>query len=371
VSAIESPIKPRGPGASSSEPAAHGELALSRALARCRPAAIRAGTTGADVIANAIDASGTRRRVYTATDGEGLLRMAPSLFRAAELELPIVMTVLSTADRRDHGHAMALRDCGWIQLYPSDDQDAVDTHIQAFRIAESLSLPVMVCMDAFTRPPTTGPPQVPSSDEIEAFLRGGESRPRARSGSDRLAVDMQMELRYLAHNRQGDALGMIRQVAADFRALFGRQSGGALLAHRICAAKLAVLGLGSTFEAITVTVDELRGEGVDVGAVALHAFRPFPARDVAAALLSCERVVIVERALAVGVGGIVSADVRSALSHRPVETHTVIAGLGNRSISPEALRSVVYRAARGSLEELGFLDVRRELVRDGTVGVGA
>ncbi len=111
--------------------------------------------------------------------------------------------------------------------------------------------------------------------------------------------EMQPEMRYLTHAKQGLALETIRQVGADFRAHFGRRSGGVLTTHRLYASELAVLGLGSAFEAITAAVDELRGPGMSVGALGLRCFRPFPTQDVGAALLHCERVVIVERALAV------------------------------------------------------------------------
>jgi pyruvate ferredoxin oxidoreductase alpha subunit len=170
---------------------------------------------------------------------------------------------------------------------------------------------------------------------------------------------MQLETRYLTHAKQGVALETIRQVGADFRAHFGRRSGGLLTTHRLCAATLVVLGLGSAFEAITTAVDDVREHGVSVGAVGLRSFRPFPAQDVGAALLHCERVVMVERALAVGIGGIVSTDVRSALARLPIQTHTVIAGLGNRAISPESLQRALYGALHGTLEELSFLDVNR------------
>jgi pyruvate/2-oxoacid:ferredoxin oxidoreductase alpha subunit len=127
------------------------DQAIALAVGRCRPLVIRSSAApGGDVIAAAIDACASERTVYTTTNGEGLLRMARALFRASHLGLPIVMTVESRTGRNDGFHPMALRDCGWVQLYPSDDQDAVDTHIQAFRIAESLSLPVMVCTDTFT-----------------------------------------------------------------------------------------------------------------------------------------------------------------------------------------------------------------------------
>ena len=170
---------------------------------------------------------------------------------------------------------------------------------------------------------------------------------------------MQLEMRYLTHAKQGAALETIRQVAADFRAHFGRRSGGVLTTHRLCAAKLAVLGLGSTFEAITTAVDGLRKHGASVGALALRSFRPFPTQDLGAALRHCERVVVVERALAPGIGGIVSTDVRSALARLPIQTHIVIAGLGNQTNSPQSLQRALYTALHADLKELTFLDVNR------------
>jgi pyruvate ferredoxin oxidoreductase alpha subunit len=318
-----------------------------------------------DVIAAAIELCSPGRRVYTTTDGEGLLGMAPSLFRASQLELPIVMTVTGRTGAgtcegwRDHTHAMALRDCGWIQLYPSDEQDAVDVHVQAFLIAESLSTPVMICTDEFTPAGGNPSPEVPSSSAIAAFLHGwdrpGEGdRPQTSLSGSPAA---HMETRYRAHTRQITARGTIRGVAADFHARFGRQSGGLLASRDVRGARIAVLGLGSAFEAIDDTVDALRPKGVSVGAVALRSFRPFPTQDLAAAIGHCEHLVVVERAVAIGIGGIVSTDVRSAVARLPVQTHTVIAGLGERAIGPASLQRIVYKAAHGNLEELSFLDV--------------
>ena len=360
MNAIHTPVQPNGSESQAAKRAHPRDEAIARVVDRCRPLEIRSSaTTGSDVIAAAIDACASGRTVYTTTDGEGLLSMAPALFRASHLGLPIVMTVASPSGPSDHGHAMALRDCGWVQLYPSDDQDAVDTHIQAFRIAESLSLPVMVCTDTFTGAHSIDRPLVPSAEEINAFLERGDRPPPARSISASETPDMQLEMRYLTHTKQGLALETIRQVGADFRAHFGRRSGGVLTTHRLYAAELAVLGLGSTFEAITAAVDELRGHGMSVGALGLRSFRPFATQDVGAALLHCERVVIVERALAVGIGGIVSTDVRAALARLPIQTHTVIAALGDRAISPESLQRALYRALRGNHEQLSFLDVNR------------
>jgi len=365
MSAIQTPVKLRGGESRAAAPVHPRDEAIAHAVERCRPLMIRpSGRARDDVIGAAIDAGASGRAVYTFTDSEGLVRMAPALFRASHLGLPIVMTVRNATGRRDHGQAMALRDCGWVQLYPTDDQDAIDTHIQAFRIAEAVSLPVMICTDVFTGACPTNPLQVPSGAEIDAFLGRADVAPCVHSvGFD--PRDQHAEMRYLTHAKQSVALETIGQVAADFRAHFGRRSGGIMTTHRLYAAKIVALGLGSTFEAITAVVEGLKEDRMSVGAIGLRSFRPLSTQTIAAALLHCQRVVIVERAVAVGIGGIVSTDVRSALARLPIQTHTVVAGLGDRAISLESLQRVLYQAAHGTLEELSFLDVNRQPVRAG------
>jgi pyruvate ferredoxin oxidoreductase alpha subunit len=89
--------------------------------------------------------------------------------------------------------------------------------------------------------------------------------------------------------------------------------------------------------------------------------------ELRAALAGADRVVVVERAFAPGVGGIVGQDVRLALAGRDRPVHDVIAGLGGRPITRRSLRAVVERAIRGELvEEPTFLDLREEAL----VGVG-
>src|SRR5690348_3616386 len=123
-----------------------------------------------------IGASATGARTYTATASQGLLYMVEALYNASGLGLPIVMTVANRAIGapiniwNDHSDAMSQRDCGWIQLYAASNQEAVDLHVQAFRLAEELSLPVMVCMDGFVLTHATDPLEVPAADAVDAFL---------------------------------------------------------------------------------------------------------------------------------------------------------------------------------------------------------
>ena len=132
--------------------------------------------------------------------------------------------------------------------------------------------------------------------------------------------------------------------------------------YRTADAETIVLALGSVTGTIADVVDELREQGARVGLVALRCFRPFPAQEVRAALAGARTVVVLERAFAVGVGGIVSQDVRAALAGLPAVTHTVIAGLGGRAITRRSLRELFEGLASGAIGPLHFLDLRHDVV---------
>ena len=321
----------------------------------------------------AIGASATGARSYTATASQGLLYMAEPLYNASGLGLPIVMTVANRAIGapiniwNDHSDSMSQRDSGWIQLYAETNQEALDLHIQAFRIAEELSLPVMVCMDGFVLTHAVERVDVPSAEQVDAFLPPYEPR-QLLDPDDPISIgamvgpDAFTEVRYLAHDKQMQALELIPAVAADFRAAFGRDSGGLVRPYRCEDAETIVVALGSVLGTIKDTVDELRDEGVKIGALGLTSFRPFPLDAVRTALAGARRVVVLERALAVGIGGIVAANVRMALSGISLHGYTVIAGLGGRAITKASLRRLFADAVADRLEPLTFLDLNRELV---------
>src|SRR5689334_20924574 len=124
----------------------------------------------------AIGASAAGARAYTATASQGLLYMAEALFNASGLGLPIVMTVANRAIGapiniwNDHSDSMSQRDCGWIQLFAENNQEALDLHIQAFKLAEELSLPVMVCMDGFILTHAYERVDMPTQAQVDAYL---------------------------------------------------------------------------------------------------------------------------------------------------------------------------------------------------------
>jgi pyruvate ferredoxin oxidoreductase alpha subunit len=321
----------------------------------------------------AIGASAAGARAYTATASQGLLYMAEALYNASGLGLPIVMTVANRAIGapiniwNDHSDAMSQRDCGWIQLYAETNQEALDLHIQAFRIAEEVSLPVMVCMDGFVLTHAFERLQMPTQQQVDRFLPTYEPR-QVLDPADPISIGAMVgpeaftEVRYLAHARQNQALELIPEVAAAFAGAFGRDSGGLVRHYRTQDADTIVVALGSVLGTIKDTIDELRAEGMRIGALGITSFRPFPLQAVRKALHAAQRVVVLERALAVGIGGIVSANIRMALSGIHLHSYTVIAGLGGRAISKASLRTLFVSAGLDALEPLTFLDLNTKLI---------
>ena len=329
----------------------------------------------------AIGASATGARTYTATASQGLLFMAEALYNASGLGLPIVMTIANRAIGapiniwNDHSDSMSQRDSGWIQLYAESNQEALDMHIQAFRIAEQLSLPVMVCMDGFILTHAYEEVEIPDQEQVDAFLPPFEPR-QLLDPADPVTIGAMVgpeaffEVKYLAHAKQMQALDVIPEVSQRFAIDFGRASGGLVRRHRTEGADTIVLALGSVLGTIEGVVDEMRDAGVRVGALGIKSFRPFPLEEVREALSGACRVVVLEKAMAIGRGGIVSTDVHEALVGTHTRCNTVIAGLGGRSITRDSLRQLLERAGREELAGLSFLDldtelVARELARDG------
>ena len=321
----------------------------------------------------AIGASAAGVRTYTATSSQGLLFMAEAVYNAAGLGLPIVMTIGNRAIGapiniwNDHSDSMSMRDAGWIQLYAETNQEALDLHIQAFRLAEELSCPVMVCMDGFILTHAYERVDLPTQEQVDAYLPPYEPRqildPAAPVSIGALVgPEAFTEVRYLAHHKQLRALGLIPQLAAEFKTRFGRNSGGLIRPYRTEDAETIVVALGSLNGTVQEVVDEMRARGSRIGSVSICSFRPFPLASVREALKHAKRVVVLEKCLAVGFGGIVSDGVRKSLSGIVLNGYTVIAGLGGRAITRSSLTRLFEDAERDELEQVTFLDLNADVV---------
>jgi pyruvate ferredoxin oxidoreductase alpha subunit len=288
--------------------------------------------------------------------------------------LPIVMSVANRAIGapiniwNDHSDAMALRDAGWIQLYASDNQEAVDLHIQAFRIAEELSVPVMVCVDGFILTHAFERLDLPEQAEVDRFLPAFS--PRQQLDPDApltigamVGPEAFTEVRYLAHTNLCQALQVIPAVEAEFESQFGRQSGGLVHPYRIADARTVVVAQGSVAGTLQQVVDDLRADGLSVGALAITTYRPFPLEAVRLALAGADQVVVIDRALATGSGGFLASDVRPVVG-AGVPCYDVVAGLGGRPVTQASLRRCLRDAAVGALEPMTFLDLHAEMMEE-------
>ncbi len=389
-----------------------GSQAVARAVARCRPEVIAAYPISPQThiveglsdlvrtgelagceylmvesefgaLSACIGASGAGARAYTATSSQGLLFMAEALFNASGLGLPIVMTVANRAIGapiniwNDHSDAMSMRDSGWIQLYAESNQEAVDLHLQAFRLAEELSVPVMVCMDGFVLTHAFEPVDVPDAADVDRFLPAFEPH-QLLDPAEPVTIGAMVgpeaftEVKYLMHAKQVQALDAIPTIAAAFEEQLGRRAGGLVRPYRVDGADTVVVGLGSMLGTMEEVADQLRSDGEQVGVLGIKCFRPWPRDEVRAALAGARRVVVVEKAFAVGAGGIVGQNTRLALQGLPVEVYDVVAGLGGRPVTVASVRALLDRVLAGEVDpmRLHFLDldtalVQRELGRSG------
>ncbi|MGN6609681.1 MAG: pyruvate ferredoxin oxidoreductase [Jatrophihabitans sp.] len=374
-----------------------GSRAIARTVARCRPSVvpaypitpqthivealltmIRAGELPAcramtvesefAAMSAAIGAAAAGVRTYTATASQGLLYMAEALFNASGLGMPIVMTVANRAIGapiniwNDHSDAMSQRDCGWVQLYAQDNQQAVDLHAVAFALAERLSVPVMVCVDGFVLTHAVEPIELPDQAVVDAFLPA--LLPGQRLDPDEpmtigamVGPEAFTEVRWLADWNLRRAVEEFTALTTRWWSLTGRAN-HAITPHRVEGAHTVLVTLGS----ISGTVAQVLEDEPGLGHLVIGLYRPFPADAVRTVLRDAERVVVLERALAPGAGGPVSADVRDALAGLPVTVSTVVAGLGGRPVTSASVRRLVDDLRAGTLPARSFLDLHGDVV---------
>jgi pyruvate ferredoxin oxidoreductase alpha subunit len=342
-----------------------GEMVKSGSLSDCEFINVESEFAAMSV---AIGSSAAGARSYTATASQGLLYMVEAVYNASGLGLPIVMTVANRAIGapiniwNDHSDSLSQRDSGWMQLFAETNQEALDLHIQAFRLAEELSMPVMVCMDGFILTHAFERVDVPTQEQVDAYLPPFDPR-QVLDPKEPISIGAMvgpeafMEVKYLAHAKQMQALELIPQLAAEFKQQFGRDSGGLVRTYRAEDAETMIVAMGSVLGTIKDTVDDLREQGHKIGVLGITSYRPFPLKEVRAALVNCKRFVVLEKSLAVGMGGILATDVRMAVTGTGLKGFTVIAGLGGRPITMSSLRQMFLKAEKEELEAVNFLDL--------------
>jgi pyruvate ferredoxin oxidoreductase alpha subunit len=322
-----------------------------------------------------LGASAAGARTYTTTTSQGLLLMNEVIYCIAGMRLPIVLTCANRAISaplniwNDQQDSMTVRDAGWIQLHAEDNQEAADLHMQAFKIAEQTFLPVMVCMDGFILTHAFEPVDIPEQKEVDAFLPPFKPQyivdprwPRALG----LYADPRfyMETRYILHRALEKSENVIKQVSGDFAKKFGRVSGGLLKTYKLENADLVIITMGSVAGTIKDLIDQL--EGKRVGLLQIGSFRPFPKQAIYRALKDKMNIVVLEKAVSLGRGGILASDVRWSFPRGERKGRVIssfIAGLGGRNISTDSLREMVERVCLEPVE-LDFLGLNKEIIAE-------
>ncbi len=321
----------------------------------------------------AVEASVSGARAYVAAESEYALALAEAVRNAADLGLPIVMTLVGRASdapvHDDQTDAMALRQSGWIQLFPATGAEAADLHVLAFRLAEELSVPVMICLEGALVAEAVEPVDVPAKATVAAFLtpceQGARLDPKGPIAiGEADGVRVYTEARYLQYYWRRIALGLIERLMDEFERLAGRPAGGPLRRHRTDGARILVVAMGAVAGAAREAIDAMRAEGAEIGLVTLIVFRPFPSEALREALADARDVVVIDRAVDVGMGGPLAADVALALAAlaRPPRLHSAIVGLGGRPVPKDSLVELFREAASRPWEGAHFLDLDARVV---------
>jgi pyruvate/2-oxoacid:ferredoxin oxidoreductase alpha subunit len=316
-----------------------------------------------------IGASTVGARTFTATSSNGLAYMTEQVWWAPGARLPIVMCVVNRALAapwnvlNDQQDSMSVRDAGWVQLFCRDNQEILDTTVQAYRIAERLHVPVMVCYDGFLLSHTMMPVAVPSPEQVDAFLPPftqpftvvdpGDPRnigpvvladPREdETGTTRGGY---MEIRALHHRALLDALAVIPETDAEYAAAVGRSWGGLLWEHLLDDAEVVLIAAGSLGTQLTLTAERLRSEGVKAGVLGIRAYRPFPVEALREKLAGRRLALVFDKALSYGYEGPICSDLRGAMLgiEGAPAVFGAVCGLGGRDVTPDDLAEATRRA---------------------------
>ncbi|MGI5817279.1 MAG: pyruvate ferredoxin oxidoreductase [Armatimonadota bacterium] len=295
-------------------------------------------------------------RVMNATSANGLALMWEILYVVSSMRQPVILTVVNRAlsgninIHCDHSDTMGARDCGWVQIYAEDVQEAYDNLIQAVCIGENMDvrLPVMSCLDGFLLSHSYELLEVEDDAAVQEFV--GPYKP------DNPMLDIENPMTfgpldlydyYFEHKRsQLDAYAPAKQAIIDegkrFGETFGREY-GLIEEFMTDDADFIVVAIGSTCGALRDIVQQQRDAGVKAGMLKIRAFRPFPAAEIASALSGASAVAVLDRAASYGASaGPLYHEITSAmLTHGTVlPTNNYIYGLGGREILPEDLSSV-------------------------------
>jgi len=306
-------------------------------------------------MAAVIGASSAGVRTFTATSSQGLALMHELLHWTSAARLPVVMAEVNRALApgwniwMDQTDSLAQRDTGWIQFYCEDGQEVLDTTLQAYRLAETVNLPVMVVLDAFFLSHTFEPVDIPDQKLVDRFLPSFSPR-IALDTSDPFAMgqmappNIYMEMRHDIQKAMEQVPDIFIKVEEEFREIFGRTYG--MVEKVYCDdAQIIMVMTGTAASTCRKVISDLRSQGEKVGMLKLKMFRPFPLNLMREHLGHVRKIAVVDRNFSFGASGIFAQEIRAALHNNQnhPQVFGYIAGLGGRDVTPEVLTEIYWK----------------------------
>jgi pyruvate ferredoxin oxidoreductase alpha subunit len=321
-------------------------------------------------------ASACGARVFCGSSGVGWMYAMEALTVTPALRIPMVAMVGNRALDDpgafgvEHNDALAVRDLGWQLVWVDNPQEALDTALIAYRVAEDrrIFLPCAISCDGAFLTHSQALVKVPSQEKVNEFLPPYNRAELLLHPDNPITVapqgneDWVMEIRRQNYAAMERTFGVIKEAYADFERIFGRSYGNPFFEEYLTEdAEVVLLGMGTLSTPVKVAIRKMRAEGKKVGFVRLRWFRPFAAEELAKCLGRFSAVGVIDRDYSFGspyLGGVVAGEVRNALYPSPGKKPPVldfIAGLGGREVTVpdvEKITAAVYRAAQGKSEPL-------------------
>jgi len=315
-----------------------------------------------------LGASATGSRTYTASSSQGLLLMTEVIFTIAGMRLPVVMTVANRAvsapiniwnDNQDY---MIMRDSGWISLFAENNQEAVDFHFIAYKLAERLKLPVMINVDGFVLTHTYEPVDIPEPELVKKYLTK-----YIPDKDEILDVNNPVSLgcfvtpsdyMQIREDLDRDLKGAKKEIKKEFLAfknIFGRARGELIEYYGDKKADTVFVTMGSVVGTVKDAVDEINALKGRAAVVKLKCFRPFPSEDLRNILKNAKYIAVLDKNISLGSEGALATEVKAALAgHSKAKVQSFIVGLGGRDVTRANVRNI-YKIVRQSKDNLNFI----------------
>ncbi len=307
-------------------------------------------------------------RAFTGTSAHGLAYMQEMLHWAAGARLPVVLACVNRAIGapwnilNDQQDSVSQRDTGWIQIYARNNQEILDSIIQAYKIAEAVYVPAMVCYDGFILSHAAMPVDVPSQEDVDRFLPPYKphtildpANPKnynlvtlanPRFNTEGVLCHGYMELRYLLQEALQNSRKTITRVGQEFGELFGRSYANMFWEDRLGGAEIVIVAMGSLALEAIVAANMLREEGHKAGVLGLRVFRPFPKVDLVKALSKSRLIVVFDKNISYGSEGATCSEIKSALYGSSINAviRNFVVGLGGRDVKAREMADAVKKA---------------------------